>query len=106
MIKTNIDILKDTKASTPHMTTNVTQVTDINPEAWNWNNLSLCLWSKQNRQTRALHRSLDILTSSGHKNKSASPKRILLNERSLEFGHFLLCVWWTVLKKKDRDLRE
>ena len=47
MIKTNINVLKDTKASTLHMTTNITQVTDINPEAWNcdyqWNNLSLCL---------------------------------------------------------------
>lgn len=29
MFKTNIDILKDTKASTLHMITNIIQVTDI-----------------------------------------------------------------------------
>lgn len=36
MIKTNIDIQKDTKASTLHMTTNIIQVTDIKLEVWNY----------------------------------------------------------------------
>lgn len=35
MIKTNRDILKDTKASTLHMTTNIIHVTDIKLDAWN-----------------------------------------------------------------------
>lgn len=93
MIKTNIDIQKDTKASTLHMTTNIIQVTDIKLEVWNydyqWSNLSLCLWSKQNMQT--LHGSADILTIKFrvHKNKSASLKRIFINEtRFVKLGHF------------------
>ena len=36
MMKTNINILKDTKASTLHMTTDIVQVTDIKLKVWNY----------------------------------------------------------------------